>query len=198
MFEALVGILAGEAEWAKVDQGEVRVRASGDEVGAAFLETVRQRLGVGDHRLCIVLELGLQRLTESDGLRRDDVHEWTAPQSGEDRRIDLLRDGFVVGQHHAATRAARVLCVVVVTTCAWPNGVGCSPAATSPAKWAMSTRRSASTSSQICAEAGEIEVARIGRTARDDHLRAMLLGEPLDLIEVDEVVVPGGRRNEPR
>jgi hypothetical protein len=42
-----------------------------------------------------------------------------------------------------------VLCVVVVTTWAWPKGEGCSPAATSPAKCAMSTRKVAPTSSAI-------------------------------------------------
>ena len=35
----------------------------------------------------------------------------------------------------------RVLCVVVVTTSAYPKGEGCSPAATSPAMWAISTIR---------------------------------------------------------
>ena len=34
-----------------------------------------------------------------------------------------------------------VLCVVDVTTCACGTGFGCSPAATSPAKCAMSTKR---------------------------------------------------------
>ena len=42
-----------------------------------------------------------------------------------------------------------VLCVVVVTTWAWPNGVGWTPPATSPAKWAMSTMNIAPTSSAI-------------------------------------------------
>ena len=42
-----------------------------------------------------------------------------------------------------------VLCVVVVTTCAWPNGVGWTPPATSPAKCAISTMNSAPTSSAI-------------------------------------------------
>ncbi len=39
------------------------------------------------------------------------------------------------------------------------------------------------------AEALEIEVARISRAAGDDQLGLMLLGEPLDLIEIDEMVV---------
>src|SRR6059036_3445039 len=39
------------------------------------------------------------------------------------------------------------------------------------------------------AEAGEIEVARIGRATGDDHLRLVLFGESLDLLEVDQMVV---------
>ena len=39
------------------------------------------------------------------------------------------------------------------------------------------------------AEAAEVEHARIGRAARDDDLRPVLLREPLDLVHVDAVVV---------
>ena len=42
-----------------------------------------------------------------------------------------------------------VLWIVVVTTSAYGTGFGCMPAATSPAKWAMSTMSSAPTSSAI-------------------------------------------------
>ena len=40
--ERLVGILAGDAERAQVDQGEMGVGAAGDEVGAALLEAGRR------------------------------------------------------------------------------------------------------------------------------------------------------------
>ena len=39
------------------------------------------------------------------------------------------------------------------------------------------------------AEGGEVEVARVGRAAGDDHLRPVLVGEPRDLVHVDEVVL---------
>ena len=44
------------------------------------------------------------------------------------------------------------------------------------------------------AEAGEVEVARIGRAAGDDQLGLVLLREPLDLVEVDQMVVAAERR----
>ena len=39
------------------------------------------------------------------------------------------------------------------------------------------------------AEAAEVDNPRIGRAAGDDHLGAMLLGKPQDLVHVDQVVV---------
>ncbi len=48
-----------------------------------------------------------------------------------------------------------VLWVVVVTTSAWGTGLGCSPAATSPAMWAMSTTSLAPHSRAISAKAGK-------------------------------------------
>src|SRR5690348_10567666 len=39
------------------------------------------------------------------------------------------------------------------------------------------------------AEAREIEVPRVGRSAGDDQLGLMLLREPLDVVEVDEMIV---------
>ena len=36
------------------------------------------------------------------------------------------------------------------------------------------------------AEGGEVELARVGRPAGDDQLRPVLLGEPRDLVHVDE------------
>ncbi len=49
----------------------------------------------------------------------------------------------------------RVLWVVVVTTSEWGTGDGCTPAATSPAKWAMSVISRAPTSSAISRKAAK-------------------------------------------
>ena len=48
-----------------------------------------------------------------------------------------------------------VLWIVVVTTSACGTGFGCSPAATRPAKWAMSTISRAPTASAICRKAAK-------------------------------------------
>ena len=49
----------------------------------------------------------------------------------------------------------RVLWIVVVVTSAYGTGLGCSPAATSPAKWAMSTISLAPTASAISRNAAK-------------------------------------------
>src|SRR5207253_2915362 len=97
VLEAFVSVLAGEAEGTKIDESDMRIGASSDKVGTPFLETVGQRLGVGDYRLRISLELRLQRLAEGNRLGGDDVHQRSALKSGKDRGVDLLGDDFVVG-----------------------------------------------------------------------------------------------------
>ena len=76
---------------------------------AALDQRLAERLGVVDHALDVELEVGLQRLAEGDGLGGDDVHQRAALQAGEHRRVDLLADLLVIGQHHAGARAAQRL-----------------------------------------------------------------------------------------
>ncbi len=85
------------------------VGAAGNDIKTAFNQGFGQRLGVL-HDLCgIVLELGLQRFTEGNSLGGDDVHQRAALQAGEDGGVELLRQILVVGEDHAATRAAQGL-----------------------------------------------------------------------------------------
>ena len=81
-----------------------------------------------------------------------------------------------------------VLCVVVVTTSACGTGLGCSPAATRPAKCAMSTMRQGADLVGDPAKLGEVQVERVRRPARDDQLRLVLEGQSLDLGHVDPEV----------
>ena len=83
--ERLVGVFAGDAQRPEVDQCEMGVGAAGDEIGAALLEAAGERLGVGDHRLGVGLEVGLQRLAERHRLGGNDVHQRAALEAGEDR-----------------------------------------------------------------------------------------------------------------
>ncbi len=66
-----------------------------------------ERLGVIDDLLRVDLELGPKRLAEGDCLGGDHMHQRAALKPRKHRRIDLLGNRLVVGQHHAAARAAQ-------------------------------------------------------------------------------------------
>jgi hypothetical protein len=97
--------------------------------------------------LALAERVGL-RDAQRDRLAGDDVHERPALLAGEDGRVELLR--VLARLRIMPPRAPpSVLWIVVVTTSACGTGDGCTPAATSPAKWAMSTMSSAPTASAI-------------------------------------------------
>ena len=116
---------------------------------AGTQQLLGERLGALDGPLLTLAEQLAFGDPQRDGLGRDDVLEWPALLAGEDGGVDLFRV-LLLAEDQPGAGPPIVLCVVVVTTSA-PNssGLGCSPAATSPAKWAMSTISSAPTSSAI-------------------------------------------------
>ncbi len=101
--------LAGEALRPQVDQHQMGVGAAGDDVAAARLQGLGKHLGVLDDISGISAERGLQRLAERHRLRRDHMHQRSALQAREHRRVDLLGEVFLVGQDHAAARTAQGL-----------------------------------------------------------------------------------------
>ena len=103
---------------------------------------------------------------ERDGLAGDDVHERSALDTGEDRLVDRRRERSLdyrkafsvdgVGQLEAAedqpsARTAQRLVGRRRDDVRVGKGLKWTPAATSPATWAMSTNRSAPTSWAIAA-----------------------------------------------
>ena len=104
-----LGGFAGELLGPEIDQHQMGVGAAGDERDAALDQGLAERLGVVDHALGVELEIRLERLAEGDGLGGDDMHQRAALETGEQRRVDLLADLFVIGQHHAGARAAQGL-----------------------------------------------------------------------------------------
>jgi hypothetical protein len=87
----------------------VVVRSAGNQVEPGGQQGPGQGLGVGDHLDLIGLELGAQGLAEGHGLGGDDVHQRAALHAGEDLGVQLLAQVGVVGQDHAAARAAQGL-----------------------------------------------------------------------------------------
>jgi hypothetical protein len=89
----------------------------------------------------IGLELGLQRFLEGHGLGGDDMHQRPALQAGEDAELIFLAMSSSLVRIMPPRGPRSDLCVVVVVTWACGTGEGCTPPATRPAMWAMSTIR---------------------------------------------------------
>jgi hypothetical protein len=146
----------------------------------------------------IVLELRLQRFTEGNGLGGDDMHQRSALQAREDGRIELLGQILVIGQDHAAARAAQRLV---------RRGGG---------DMAMRERRRMLAAGNEAGDVGHVDHeigadrigdlaetlpvpdAGIGGAAGDDQLRLVLLRLAGDFVHVEQVVVLRERRRRRR
>merc|ERR1712002_38951 len=82
----------------QVDQHQMIVRATRDEIKFEFEKTVGKSLGIPQHLSLILSEHGRIGLTESDGDATNRVHVRTALQSREECLIDslgqIVHDGF--------------------------------------------------------------------------------------------------------
>ena len=83
------------------------VGAAGDDVEALGAQAFGKRLGILDHIPRIDFEVRTQRFGERHRLRRDHMHQRSALQPREDRRIELLGQRLIVPQHQPAARAAQ-------------------------------------------------------------------------------------------
>ena len=123
--EHVLGLLAGEALRAQVDQHHVVFGAAGDDARPRAFSTSPSACAFCDDLVAVGLELGLQRLAERHRLAGDHVHQRAALQAGEDGAVDLLRDVFVFIRMKPPRGPRSVLCVVEVTTSACGTGFGC-------------------------------------------------------------------------
>src|SRR5215210_3636117 len=89
-FEGIFQFLARDVGADQVDQDQVVVRPAGDEVQAAFHESFGEGSAVLDDLAGVVAELGLQRLAERYGLACYGVHQRPTLHAGEDAAVDLF------------------------------------------------------------------------------------------------------------
>ena len=137
--QAVLGLLAVELGLAQVDEHEVHVGAAREQfTPLPAPQLLGHRLGARHGALLALLEdVGLGDL-ERDRLAGDDVLERAALLAREHGGVDLLGE-LLAARIKPARGPPSVLCIVDVTTSAYGTGLGCRPAATRPAKWAMST-----------------------------------------------------------
>ena len=171
--ERQVGLLAGDAQRAHVDEHQVVVGPAGDDRGARLDQRRGEGLRVRHRLRRVALELGAHRLLEGDRLGGDDVLERPALQRGEDGLVDRLGEVRVAEDHPAARAAQRLV------------GGGAHDvrvrhrARVHPGR--HEAREVGHVGHQVGAdlvgdrpEGGEVPEARVGGGAGDDHLRPML------------------------
>ena len=117
------------------------------------------------------------------------MHQRAALHAGEHRRIELLRQLLVVGEDRAAARAAQRLVRGRRHDMRMRERARMRAAGHEAGEMRHVDHEIGADLVGDLAEAAEIDDARIGRAAGDDDFRLVLLGEPLDLVHVDEVVV---------
>ncbi len=187
-FERAFRDLAGDALREHVDEHDVIVGAAADDAEAGGRERAGQPRRVLHDLSLIRGELRRRRFLEADRLGRDDVHQRSALHAGEHRAIEILRVALAA-QHHAAARAAQRLVrrrrdEVGVRHRARVHAAGDQAG---DVRHVHHQRRADALGDR--AHPREIDHARIGAGAGDDHLRLVLIGELLELLVIDPLIV---------
>ncbi|OEI67447.1 molybdenum cofactor biosynthesis enzyme [Curtobacterium sp. ER1/6] len=187
--EEVLGLLAVDLGLAQVDEHQVHVGATGEDVDAGGLrvvlrEPVRQRLRATERALLAVLELGRRREQERGGLGGDHVHERAALLAREHGGVQLLEERLLVGQDDARTRTGERLVHrrrhhVGVRQRRRVQARGDEPGEVRH----VDPERGTDLVGDL-AELREVELARVRRPAGDEDLRLVL-----DRLRADVVVV---------
>jgi hypothetical protein len=175
LVEAVLGCWAVELGLAQVDQREVHVgaaREDRDPVARAH-ELGGDGLGAGDRAALALAEALAHRDAEGDGLRGDDVLERAALLAGEDRRVDLL-GVLLLAQDDPRARAAERLVDRGGDHVGVGHGARVLPGRDEAGEVRHVDEEQGADLVGDLPEAREVQVAGVGRPARDDHLRPAL------------------------
>ena len=118
------------------------------------------------------------------------MHQRPALHAGEDGGVELLGDLLVVGEDRAAARPAQGLVRGRRDDVGMREWARMHAAGHKAGEMRHVDHQVGADIVGDLAEAAEIDDARIGGAAGDDHFRPMLFGEPLDFVHVDQVIVP--------
>ena len=160
--------------------------SGGDVVGQ---QALGDDLGAAQGALLALAELRLPRQLERDRLGGDHVLQRTALLAREDRGVDLLGDGGVVGQDHATTRTAQGLVSRGGGDVCVRDRVGVQTRGHQSGEVGHVHHQVGTDEIRDPAELGEVELAGVRRPAGHDQLRAVLERELLHLSHVDEHVL---------
>ena len=144
--EDVLRLLARDAERRDIDEHQMVVRATGDDLRAVLGEGLRREPGRCDGACAVAPEFVRGGERSATALAAMTCISGPPCKPGKDGLVHLTCPGPLCEKTSPPRGPRSVLCVVVVTRSACGNGLGCCPAATSPAMCAMSTKSSASTS----------------------------------------------------
>ena len=185
----MFGDIAGELLRPEINQHDMGVGAAGNDIEAMPNQRFREYGGIFHDLRGISFERRGQRLAKGDVLARNHMHQRTALNTRENRRVYFLGDGLVVGQDHAA--AGSTQCLVGrrrhdmrMGERAWVNT---SSNETGEMRHVHHQERPDFIGN--LAEGSKIDMTWIGRATGDDHFRLMFPGEGADLIEINLVCV---------
>src|SRR3954451_23569098 len=164
------------------------VRAAADDAETGAADRFRQRFRVANDLRLILLELRLQRLFERDRLRRDDVDERAALNSGEERAVEVLR---VLGlaEHESGARSAQCLVRRRRHEVGVRHRRRMQPGRNESGDVRDVGHHQRAALVANLADPFEVDDARIRRRAADHEPRLVLLGQPLHLVVVDQLIV---------
>ncbi len=189
LVQQVLGLLAVDRSVTQVDQHEVHVGAARAHADPGSLDVVgHQPLGQDlrpAHRaLLTVAELLAHRDLERHGLRRDDVHQRAALLPGEHRGVDLLGQVRVVRQDEPGPRSADGLVHRGRHDVRVRHGRGVHAGGHQAGEVRHVDPQVRAHLVGDLTERGEVQLAGVGRPARDDDLGLVLDGEPTHLRHV--------------
>ena len=146
-------------------------------------------LGAAQGSMLAFGELRLGRQLESDRLGGDHVLEWPTLLAWEDRGVDLLRDSGVVAQDHPAPRTAQRLVGRGGDDVRMRHRIGMQAGGHQAREVGHVDQEVGIDQVSDPAKLGEVQLACVGRPARDDHLGSVLERESFNLGHIDEQVL---------
>ena len=150
-------------------------------------QALRQGARVGHHLLLVLHEFRLHGFQEADRLGRHHVHQRSALHAGEDRLVDG-RAEFLLRQDDAGARTAQRLVRGGGDDVGVLAGVGMQARGHQSGDVRHVHQEDGAHGIGNLAEAREIESARIGAGAGDDHLGLVLLRQALQFVVIDALV----------
>ena len=108
-FHRFGNLIAGQPLRAQVYQQQMRIGAAGNQIQTAFFQSFAHCFGIADHLRGIFLKLRRQVFGKTNRLGGNHMLQRTALRSRKNRRVDFLGNFLVIGQNHAAARAAQSL-----------------------------------------------------------------------------------------